>query len=191
MSTAQLNIEELLRLRVEEISRFLDAGPGQYGEVEVSLIAASINELFRELWEREFQNEDKIPEFFRRLWNLIISMASRIQPEDERFGMLVRLLKRLQSLRSGLVLPWLGMAAVWKDMPLLRECLREVANSSFMTATSSSPIKWISLQSLFARLYGKGIAERTDLAIWVLREALEESLPDGSARHAMLEGACQ
>jgi hypothetical protein len=58
-------------------------------------------------------------------------MASRIQPEDERFDMLVRLLKRLQSLRSGLILPWLGMAAVWKDMPLLGECLREVADCQF------------------------------------------------------------
>lgn len=60
-----------------------------------------------------------------------------------------------------------------------------------MTATHSSPAKWISLQSLFARLYGKAIAERTDLAIWVLREALEESLPPGAARDAMLEGVCQ
>jgi hypothetical protein len=58
-------------------------------------------------------------------------MASRIQPEDERFDMLVRLLKRLQSLRSGLILPWLDMATVWKDMPLLGECLREVADCQF------------------------------------------------------------
>ncbi|RSL70331.1 hypothetical protein CEP54_001866 [Fusarium duplospermum] len=188
MSTPQLTVEELLRLREEEIIRFLDVGPS--AEFEAGVIATNINELLRELREREGENEDKIKEFLWRLWNLIISIASRIQPDDLRFDMFVLILKRLQHIRSGLILPSLAMAEVWEDMPLLRECMREVSDSSFMTAPSSSPAKWISLQSLFARLYGKGIAERTDLAIWVLREALEETLPPpGPAHDAMLEGS--
>ncbi|RSL51605.1 hypothetical protein CEP51_015177 [Fusarium floridanum] len=189
MFPAQLTIEGLLSLLGDKIIDFLNTGANQHSEIKACSIARSINQLLREVWQREGENEDKIRKFLWRLWNLIISIASRTQHDDERLDMLVMILKRLRDIRSDLTLLSFGMAQVWGDMPLLGECLREAANSSFMTAPSSSPAKWISLQSLFAHLYGQGITQRTDLAIWVLRDGLEEELPPpGSAHDAMLEG---
>lgn len=130
MSTAQLNLEQLVGPLEVEISHLLDAGPDLQGHSEAGIIAIGINQIFQDYWEREGQDEDKTGEFLRRLWGAFISLASRIPPEDGRFDMLVLILERLQNLRSGLAVG-LGEAAVWEDMPLLGECLHEASQSQF------------------------------------------------------------
>lgn len=131
MSIFKPDTEEILRSLADEITGFLNARPSQYEEAEPNLVAESINGLFREFWAREFHNKDKVREFLWRLWNMIISLASQMQPEDERFERLIQLLKDLKKLRPTFSLPWVGMPVVWEDMPLLGYCLCQVAKCQF------------------------------------------------------------
>jgi len=129
MATDQFSIQE--RLLEEAITRFLDAGPGEDEEVEAGHITEKIDKAFRELWTRESHNATKIREFLRRLWNLFISRASEIHPEDARFDMLVRLLRWLQLQGPTFSLPWPRFPVVWEHMPLFWECLRDAAGCQF------------------------------------------------------------
>ncbi|PTB68946.1 hypothetical protein BBK36DRAFT_1157184 [Trichoderma citrinoviride] len=141
------------------------------------------------------RNEDA-ESFLWSLWNLLIGISKHIPLGDERINRLVGIVTSLKAKQgAGTVDIWASSHSLWSDMPLFGAVMREAwngnpdFNDSPEDATKTA--QWLSLNTFAARLLGASVQSWTNLALWELRDGLEEPLPSGQARDTHLTAASE
>ncbi|KAL7931754.1 hypothetical protein V8C35DRAFT_309411 [Trichoderma chlorosporum] len=124
------------------------------------------------------RNEDA-EAFLWALWTIIIDVAKRIPFDDyERVENFMEVIKALKHKGSGRVEIWGASHNLWADLPLFGAVMREAWNARPEfdgSADQATKIEqWKSLNSFAAYLLGASVQYWSNLALWELRDALEE-----------------
>lgn len=165
------------------------------------------------------ERPEAVEDFLWSLWMLLIATVKKVPADDARQQLLVETVAQLTKKRDDPVNLWGQDTRVWSELPMLGPCMRDAWNRKFPPSTqdvaaadadAASTVRpklngsdeddedavreWISLNSFAARMFGQKLQSWANLAIWELRAALEEQLPEASpttAKDASLATACE
>ncbi|OGM48027.1 hypothetical protein ABOM_002679 [Aspergillus bombycis] len=120
-------------------------------------------------------NADSLENLLWQVWNIVINVAKQIPCDSPSQERLVELVKALTDIPPTTIQIWGNDTKLWVDLPLLGPEMREAWNLTPTGNEAEEKIKeWINLNSFVARLLSLGLAPWTNLAVWALRDALEE-----------------
>ncbi|KAB8259245.1 hypothetical protein BDV32DRAFT_59714 [Aspergillus pseudonomiae] len=120
-------------------------------------------------------NADSLENLLWQFWTIVINIAKQIPCDSPSQERLVELVKALTEIPPTTIQIWGNDTKLWADLPLLGPEMREAWNLIPTGNEAEEKIKeWISLNSFVARLLSLGLAPWINLAVWALRDALEE-----------------
>ncbi|KAM4062967.1 hypothetical protein HRG_010470 [Hirsutella rhossiliensis] len=144
------------------------------------------------------EKPDAVEDFLWSLWMLLIATVKKVPADDARQQLLVETVAQLTRKRDDPVKLWGQDTKVWSELPMLGPCMRDAWNLrpklNGSDQDNDAIREWISLNSFAARMFGQKLQSWVNLAIWELRAALEEQLPEASpttAKDASLATACE
>ncbi|KAE8168208.1 hypothetical protein BDV40DRAFT_251517 [Aspergillus tamarii] len=118
---------------------------------------------------------DGLEDLLWQLWNIVINVAKQIPCDSPSQERLVDLVKALTEIPPTTIQIWGNDTKLWVDLPLLGPEMREAWNLIPTGSEAEEKIKeWINLNSFVARLVSLSLAPWIALAVWALRDALEE-----------------
>ncbi|KAE8377978.1 hypothetical protein BDV26DRAFT_262487 [Aspergillus bertholletiae] len=118
---------------------------------------------------------DGLENLLWQLWTITINVAKQISCDSPAQGRLVELVKALTEIPPVTIQIWGNDSKLWVDLPLLGPQMREAWNLLPTGNEAEEKVKeWINLNSFVARLLSLGLAPWNNLAVWALRDALEE-----------------
>ncbi|KAF7714642.1 Uncharacterized protein PECH_007199 [Penicillium ucsense] len=155
-------------------------------KLEPTAAAAQINDLFPSNGEdsskaavspEEQDDAATEPEaFLWALWGLIIQVMRLVPPRHPGQDRMISLLQSLRELPARSLEIWGSEQQLWSDFPILRPCLRD--HLDYIGQADPDGIsEWINQNSFMARLVGKGLLSWDTLIVWMMRDVLEDDLP--------------
>ncbi|KAJ5444517.1 uncharacterized protein N7458_008389 [Penicillium daleae] len=114
--------------------------------------------------------------FLWSLWGLIIQVMRLVPPQHPGQTRMMSFMQSLGKLPSRTLDIWGSDQKLWSDFPILRPCLRD--HLEYIGEPDPDGIsEWINQNSFMARIVGKELLSWDTLIIWMLRDALEDDLP--------------
>ncbi|KAI2789056.1 hypothetical protein POX_e07083 [Penicillium oxalicum] len=114
--------------------------------------------------------------FLWALWGLIIQVVRLVPPHHPGQERVIALLQALSDLPARSLDIWGSQQELWSDFPILRPCLRD--HLDYVGQADPDGIsEWINQNSFMARLVGKGLLRWDTLIVWMMRDVLEDELP--------------
>ncbi|KAE8353402.1 hypothetical protein BDV28DRAFT_148139 [Aspergillus coremiiformis] len=121
---------------------------------------------------------ESLEEFLWEFWVVFINVTKQIPCESPSQQRSVELVKALIKIPPTTIQIWGNDTRLWIDLPLLGPEMREAWNevpTANEAAQSGEKVKdWVNLNSFVARLLALDAQQWTTLAVWALRDALEE-----------------
>ncbi|CEJ53947.1 hypothetical protein PMG11_00278 [Penicillium brasilianum] len=148
--------------------------------IEAADAAAKINDLFPSNDEDSKAPVDENtadPEaFLWSLWGLIIQVMRLVHPQHPGQIRMISFMQALGKFPTRTLDIWGSEQKLWSDFPILRPCLRD--HLEYIGEPDPDGIsEWINQNSFMARIVGKDLLSWDTLIIWMLRDALEEDVP--------------
>ncbi|KAF3393942.1 hypothetical protein F1880_004895 [Penicillium rolfsii] len=114
--------------------------------------------------------------FLWSLWGLIIQVMRLVPPQHPGQIRMISFLQELAKIPTRTLDIWGSEQKLWSDFPILRPCLRD--HLEYIGEADPDGIsEWINQNSFMARIVGQELLSWDTLIIWMLRDALEDDLP--------------